>query len=94
MPQSLAEWILYFFLYSFIGWLMETVLCSVRERRFINRGFLNGPLCPIYGWRRPAYSLLSSAGEGRYFQSICGPAGGICLPEPDWPRRLSSSPPG
>ena len=49
MPQSLAEWILYFFLYSFIGWLMETVLCSVRERRFINRGFLNGPLCPIYG---------------------------------------------
>ena len=28
---------------------METVLCSIREHRFINRGFLNGPLCPIYG---------------------------------------------
>lgn len=49
MPRTVSEWILYFFLYSFIGWLMETVLCSVRERRFINRGFLNGPLCPIYG---------------------------------------------
>ncbi len=39
----------YFFLYSFLGWLMETVLCSVRERKFIDRGFLAGPVCPIYG---------------------------------------------
>ncbi len=49
MPYSWTDTILYFFLYSFCGWLMETVLCSVRERRFVNRGFLNGPLCPIYG---------------------------------------------
>lgn len=49
MPYPTADMILYFFIYSFCGWLMETVLCSVRERRFINRGFLNGPICPIYG---------------------------------------------
>lgn len=49
MPYSLVDMCLYFFLYSFCGWLMETVLCSVQERRFVNRGFLNGPLCPIYG---------------------------------------------
>lgn len=49
MPYPAADMILYFFIYSFCGWLMETVLCSVRERRFINRGFLNGPICPIYG---------------------------------------------
>lgn len=49
MPYIWTDMVLYFFLYSFIGWGMETVLCSVRERRFINRGFLNGPLCPIYG---------------------------------------------
>ena len=49
MPYSFTDTLLYFFIYSFCGWLMETVLCSVQERRFINRGFLNGPLCPIYG---------------------------------------------
>ncbi len=48
MPYSLVDMTLYFFIYSFCGWLMETVLCSIREHRFINRGFLNGPLCPIY----------------------------------------------
>lgn len=49
MPYSLVDMTLYFFIYSFCGWLMGTVLCSIREHRFINRGFLNGPLCPIYG---------------------------------------------
>jgi len=43
------KYILWFFLYSVLGWIYETTLCSVRERRFINRGFLNGPYCPIYG---------------------------------------------
>ncbi|MCI8553450.1 MAG: putative ABC transporter permease [Clostridiales bacterium] len=49
MPYSFVDMVLYFFIYSFCGWLMETVLCSVHERRFVNRGFLFGPLCPIYG---------------------------------------------
>ncbi|MDD4414077.1 MAG: putative ABC transporter permease [Oscillospiraceae bacterium] len=49
MPYPLVEMVLYFFTYSFCGWLLETVLCSIQERRFINRGFLGGPICPIYG---------------------------------------------
>ena len=40
---------LYFVIYAFLGWLLETVYCSVRERRFVARGFLYGPVCPIYG---------------------------------------------
>lgn len=40
---------LYFLFYSFTGWVYETLLCSVKERRFVNRGFLTGPYCPIYG---------------------------------------------
>ena len=40
---------LYFVLYSFLGWCMETVYCSLRERRLVPRGFLLGPICPIYG---------------------------------------------
>lgn len=40
---------LWFLLYSFIGWVYESMLYTVRQRKFINRGFLNGPYCPIYG---------------------------------------------
>lgn len=49
MTYSLTEVLLTFFLYSFLGWAQETVQCSIKERRFVNRGFLNGPICPIYG---------------------------------------------
>ncbi len=45
----LEKLIFWFMLYSITGWVYETVLCSVSERKFINRGFLNGPYCPIYG---------------------------------------------
>ena len=40
---------LYFIIYSFLGWCMETVYCSIGERRLVPRGFLLGPICPIYG---------------------------------------------
>ena len=46
----IAELILKFTIYSFLGWLCETVYCSVGQRRFVYRGFLNGPVCPIYGF--------------------------------------------
>ena len=38
-----------FFIYSFLGWTTEVLLNLVRNKRFINRGFLIGPICPIYG---------------------------------------------
>ena len=38
-----------FFIYSFIGWIVEVVYYGVTEGQFINRGFLNGPICPVYG---------------------------------------------
>ncbi|MGB4439755.1 MAG: putative ABC transporter permease [Sedimentibacter sp.] len=48
--MSFSELFLYFYCYSFLGWLYESTLCSlIGERRFINRGFLLGPYCPIYG---------------------------------------------
>lgn len=49
MPYQIIDMALYFFLYSFLGWAQETIQCSIKERHFVNRGFLNGPLCPIYG---------------------------------------------
>ena len=38
-----------FFLFSFLGWCSEVIFAAIRQKRFVNRGFLNGPLCPIYG---------------------------------------------
>lgn len=42
--------VLIFTVYSFIGWLCESIYCSFFEKRFINRGFLTGPICPVYGF--------------------------------------------
>lgn len=50
--------ILYFFTYGFLGWCAEVAYAAVKERRFVNRGFLNGPICPIYGVGVSAVLLL------------------------------------
>lgn len=44
------ELLWYFAIYSFLGWCMEVVFCTVRTGKLVNRGFLNGPVCPIYGF--------------------------------------------
>lgn len=41
---------LYFFVYAFFGWILETVYCLITTGMFNKRGFLYGPLCPIYGF--------------------------------------------
>lgn len=43
------NYILYFFTYSFLGWIAECIYCGIPAKKFINRGFLAGPYCPIYG---------------------------------------------
>ena len=41
---------LWLFFYSFVGWLYESIICSIVAKQLINLGFLNGPLCPVYGF--------------------------------------------
>lgn len=41
----------YFVIYSFFGWILESVFRSFCEKKIINTGFLIGPVCPIYGIR-------------------------------------------
>lgn len=40
----------YFIIYAFIGWCTEVVYAAVSTGKLVNRGFLNGPVCPIYGF--------------------------------------------
>lgn len=49
LGHPLSALFLFFCFYACAGWCMETVYCSVLEKRFVPRGFLHGPLCPIYG---------------------------------------------
>ena len=46
---SAHQWVLFFFFYCFCGWLWESCYVSARQHRWVNRGFLHGPLLPIYG---------------------------------------------
>lgn len=62
-----AKVFLWFIVYSFFGWAYESILCSCTSHSLVNRGFLNGPLCPVYGfgaitvilafWREPDISV-------------------------------------
>lgn len=50
MGNSLLYILTYFVIYSFLGWVLESVVRTVCERKIINTGFLIGPFCPIYGF--------------------------------------------
>lgn len=43
------ELALLFFIYSFFGWVFETVVAAVKKKQFVNRGLVNGPICTLYG---------------------------------------------
>lgn len=45
-----VEYFLSFLAYSFLGWVCESTYCSIGQKKLINRGFLTGPLCPVYGF--------------------------------------------
>lgn len=46
----IVKLIILFFIYAFLGWLMEVTFAFINFHKFINRGFLIGPICPIYGY--------------------------------------------
>lgn len=60
MFNKICFYFLLFIIYSFIGWAMEVVCKLIEKHKFVNRGFLIGPVCPIYGWGCLAIILLLS----------------------------------
>lgn len=46
---TFIQWLLFFFIYCFLGWVWESCYVSAKNREWINRGFLHGPMLPIYG---------------------------------------------
>ncbi|MBP5197975.1 MAG: hypothetical protein J6033_02875 [Lachnospiraceae bacterium] len=46
---SLIQWLFFFYFYCFFGWCFESTYVSIKQRKFVNRGFMRGPFLPIYG---------------------------------------------
>ena len=59
--------ILMFFVYAFMGWCAEVAFAACKTGKFVNRGFLNGPVCPIYGFGLVAVILALTPLEDRLF---------------------------
>ena len=62
----------YFIIYSFIGWCVEVVFHAVRYGRVVNRGFLNGPVCPVYG-----FGVILVFGVLNIIATSFSPTGGV-----------------
>ena len=76
---------LFFLIYSFLGWVLEVVFHAVVLGKIINRGFLNGPVCPVYGIGALGILALVNTLEARgVFSSVSPPdirAAGLRLTE-------------
>ncbi len=61
-----------FFVYSFIGWCGEAAMAAVRRHKFVNRGFVSGPLCPVYGAGAAAVAVFLPELHDRLFFLFLG----------------------
>ena len=56
--MQISKWFILFLLYSCMGWIYESTFRTIKDRQWVNRGFLYGPVCPIYGVGAVTVSLL------------------------------------
>lgn len=68
----LSKYFVYFVIFSCMGWIYESIYCTLRAGKWENRGFLYGPLCPIYGAGGVGitiiYDLIAAHGDGGNFK--------------------------
>ena len=60
MGYTFIQWLFFFYVYCVIGWVWECSYCSITERHLTNRGFMRGPVIPIYGCGTTVMLLASS----------------------------------
>ena len=75
-----VQWALAFYLYSFAGWCWEVALSAAKHRRFVNRGFLTGPILPIYGFGAMSVLLMCMpVKENLWLVALLGMTGATLL---------------
>lgn len=68
--EKIIDYIAYFFIYSFLGWIIETIYAFIIHGGFVKRGFLFGPICPIYGFGAVILLLATKKMYGKPFQKF------------------------
>ena len=63
-PYDMYQWLMLFFVYSFFGWVYESLFVSVCKHKWINRGFMLGPMLPLYGSGAIVMLLVSMPFQG------------------------------
>ncbi len=72
MPQNFYELVWIFIIYAFIGWCTEVSYAALDTGKFVNRGFLNGPYCPIYGCGVVLVVAILTPLKGNLLILFCG----------------------
>ena len=74
MNPILYELLWFFFLYAFAGWVIGTAAAAVREKKFVDVGFLYGPVCPAYGFGGVIYAIFLTELKDHLFFLFLGGA--------------------
>ena len=69
--ENLSTYFILFIIYSFLGWVVEVINCSIVEKKVVNRGFLISPICPIYGCGAILITLVLSNYKDDWFVVFC-----------------------
>lgn len=72
MVYSFYEISWFFLIYSFIGWAGEVCVAAFNRKKFVNRGFVSGPFCPIYGTGAVAFAVFLPELKGNLFFLFLG----------------------
>ena len=72
MSNSIYVLLWFFVLYSLIGWLLSTAMAAIREKKFVDVGFLYGPYCPAYGTVAVLYAIFLPELENNLFFLFLG----------------------
>ena len=69
--EYISQIFILFIIYSFLGWLVEVINCSIVEKKLVNRGFLISPICPIYGCGALLITLVLDNYKDDWFVVFC-----------------------
>jgi len=77
---NIFHWMLFFYIYCVFGWIFESTYVSLKSKRFVNRGFLKGPMIPIYGFGAIMMLIATNTVKGNLFlEFVMGMIGATLL---------------
>ena len=68
----ISKYFVYFVIFSVMGWIYESAFCTIKNGKWQNRGFLYGPLCPIYGVGATAITFIVDELQAHGWQEPAG----------------------